>query len=314
MTSTVYVMPPLVGALKSAIEFTGKATSPWLHITPEQRKFLNGVYKPYTVHNYLNWFSEKEMRYLASFSTEELNKFLKDNGFSIQLDRFETPDEFGTVSVMDILVEWIETAQSNQMIVVKEDKVTTYPSIKITKNFETFESDGLTYAQIDLKQNRLDIADRMFLVKGPFSAEQVKNLREVPLKERISKKEYVSYSSLTIPKIDLDCESDLSFLLGMKYKARLDSSPKEEEMCLSQALQQTKFKLNERGARAKSAAAVAVLRSCTSIPAAENPLVFDEPFILWMLKEDLSSGEMVDYFAAYLDIDCWKDPGNISNM
>lgn len=316
MSSSVSVMPPVVAALKSAIEFTGKATSPWKHIIPEQRKFLNGIYKPYIVNGYLNFFSEKEMRCVASFSHEEINKFLSDNGFDIKLDKFEDPTDFGAAAIMDILVEWVEKAQSVNMIVAKEGKVTSYPSIKISNSFDTFLVDDIIYARIDLNQKDDKFVDSMYLAKGPFTPDQIKTLRETSAEEifNVKRKEYQSYSSVTIPKIDLNCESDLSYLLGMSFMAKLNSSEKEEEMCLSQALQQTKLKLNEHGARAKSAAAVAVTRFATSIRPKENPLVFDEPFLLWMIKEDLHTGDLVDYFTAYLDIDCWKDPGDLSSM
>ena len=75
---------------------------------------------------------------------------------------------------------------------------------------------------------------------------------------------------------------------------------------ISQALQQTKFKMNQFGARVKSAVAIAVSRAMSR----EVGLDIDQPFYLWIERD----GVTVPVMYAYLDQEDWKDPGNLSEM
>ena len=314
MSTEVHVMPPVVGALKSAIEFENQARTPWRGIIPAQKEFLTETYFPYMERKFLSLFSPEEMKYIASFSADEINKFLEENKFSIRLDPFTSETDFGAASVMDISVKWVEEAERTTMFVDKNGKETNYPAIKIKDYFETFMIDGIQFAEIHLKY---ESKDRMILAKGPFNSQTAKNPLKLYSKTLVTNKDKKTrngFSSLVIPKINLDCESDLSFLLGMQFDGVVSSTQEPATFCVSQALQQTKFKLNEFGARARSAAAVAVLRCATVRKEMVPPLVFDEPFMLWLIRTDEKTGDEVVYFASYLDIDVWKESGSLDDM
>ena len=75
---------------------------------------------------------------------------------------------------------------------------------------------------------------------------------------------------------------------------------------ITQALQQTKLRMNDTGGRCESAAAVAAcLESCSIGP--ENPYIIDKPFLLWLERPSLSQ----PLFALHLCEDVWKLPENL---
>jgi hypothetical protein len=70
-----------------------------------------------------------------------------------------------------------------------------------------------------------------------------------------------------------------------------------------QALQQTKFQMNEKGAKIISAAAMNIFE-CTACcePKPKKALKFDDSFYLWIVRP----GMKTPIFAAYIDTDAWK--------
>jgi serine protease inhibitor len=103
--------------------------------------------------------------------------------------------------------------------------------------------------------------------------------------------------------IDLNETVDIGWLKEMLTVDEIGDSWK-----ISQALQQTKFKMNETGAHVKSAVAIGVMRCVSFGRPPELHLVIDKPFLLWIARE----GTSLPIFAAYLDEDVWKDPKNLT--
>jgi len=77
----------------------------------------------------------------------------------------------------------------------------------------------------------------------------------------------------------------------------------EQPAIITQALQQTKLRMNEEGARAQSAVAIGVLRGC--LPTYDY--VIDWPFLFWITRPGISK----PLFVAYVTEDDWKNPGDI---
>ncbi len=69
--------------------------------------------------------------------------------------------------------------------------------------------------------------------------------------------------------------------------------------------QQTRFRMNEKGARSESAVAIGIARCLAMAPA--QPFVFDEPFLAWIEHPVLN----IPFFAAWIAPDVWADPGDI---
>ena len=92
---------------------------------------------------------------------------------------------------------------------------------------------------------------------------------------------------------------DISWLQGLNT-----TDQKNLPWNISQAMQQTKFKMNCQGARVKSAVAIAV-RMCASVM--PNIYTIDKPFLLWIEREGLD----IPIMYAYLDKDTWKNPWSL---
>ena len=106
------------------------------------------------------------------------------------------------------------------------------------------------------------------------------------------------YDTVTFPMVDLACREDLSWLLGLELG---DSSG--QQWTVSQALQQTRFQMNEVGARVRSASAMAVMGAAMD----KRDLVIDRPFYLWIERPGVTQ-PVLD---AYLAEGDWRDPGRL---
>jgi len=91
---------------------------------------------------------------------------------------------------------------------------------------------------------------------------------------------------------------DISDLKGLKAVDSLGQPWK-----IVQALQETKVKMNEKGAKVESAVAiVGTLECCVE---EKKELVIDRPFFMWVERQGMKR----PLFAGYMAPDCWKDPG-----
>jgi len=103
-----------------------------------------------------------------------------------------------------------------------------------------------------------------------------------------------NYSGASFPMIDLDVKPDISWIKGLRIGV---------DYWVDQAIQQTKFRMNEFGARAQSA--VGMTLRCKG--AGPGPHVIDRPFLLWIQRD----GMQFPLFAAVLCEDSWKEPAKL---
>ena len=241
------------------------------------------------------------MKYLASFSHEELNAWLKDNGFDIQLEPFKRPTDFGAGSIQDVKVSWVVAGQENQVKNGKKE----YPAVKLSTKYgqnevrfgrsksypntiaEIVTANGDVVSMTVADDESLEHTDLLVKVSG-----LTVNTRE-------------NFENIVFPMIDLDDKPDIGWLKGLSFQGVSDVDGGAGTFEISQALQQTMFKMNLEGARVKSAVVVGVTRACVSMPPPEFRI--DKPFYFWITRP----GMTLPYFAAYLDKDCWKDPGSL---
>jgi hypothetical protein len=94
--------------------------------------------------------------------------------------------------------------------------------------------------------------------------------------------------------VNLDMQPDISWLLRM---STVDQAGMP--WAISQALQQTKFAMDEFGATVESAAAIGV--RCLCLP---NRYQIDRPFVAAVFRPGLK----LPIFIGYLDTDCWNRP------
>jgi len=300
MSSKTMVMAPINKAIDKLEEYLG-LIGKWEHTNELQKHY---IYNLLCRREELRHYSDVELRAWASKIAAELNRILADEGFDIRLDDFG-PDECGVVTILDVIVNWIVKG--------KVDKLTyggmTYPAVKMKPTAEVDGRNKLIFASQNSSSHAHPIA------KIPTESGDVvymtiadKPLADFELMGRIDNIHQSSmqggmYDWLKFPMVDLNHETDISWLIGMNTR---DKSG--DPWIISQAKQQTKFKMNQYGARVKSAVAVSVVKACVSVE--EHGLLIDKPFYLWIERPSVITPTVY----AYIDVPDWKDPGDLSSM
>lgn len=291
--TTTCVTPPIVTAFKKTEDILGPDRQ-WNPVNALQRTFV-AEYLPDTDEVTA---SIPEIESIASDKAEDINAFLATRGFQIKLDPFvPAPNEhpFATASVMDVLVEWLEDGDVTHVTTPNREE---YPAVRIKRSgAEFYDADGLNETIVGLKTKS---GDRVYLAMMESPGEGF-DLVAKAVQLSKTKRYFSHFAAVVFPKVDLDQRVDISWL---KELWTVDSRGYHAK--ITQALQQTKFKMNEKGARAKSAVAIGGIRS-TSIELPPVDLIINKPFLLWIERDGLSK----PLFVGYLREDVWKDPGSL---
>ena len=298
--SNVMVIPPVLSALVKSEDVLG-AGRVWSAVNALQSRFLGDFF---VRRSELSCFSEKELRAWASMTAYDLNEILAREGFSIRLSDFNR-GEFGVVSILDVMVEWLVMGRHLSLPVEKQ----MYPAVHMmptgliedmpVRLFDATMSSVHPHPLVRLNTRSGDsvcmtIADHVYDDFGLMS-----RIDDIRCRSEITP---ILASWLLFPMVDLDLETILDWLVGMHTVAA-----NGENANIIQAVQQTKFKMNHLGARVKSAVGMGVTRTSVRVDVAE-PILIDEPFFLWIERPCLSFPLMY----AYIDEQHWKDPGDIT--
>lgn len=306
MSNTV-VRAPLIAALVAAEEEVKKTDGAegviWKTVNEIQTRFLDAGFL--SDRSDLSGYSETELRSWVSWVAAELNDILRKEGFSIHLDDF-SPGKFGVVSILDVLVEWLAEGTSDTIPTQggrEYPGVYMEPSASIdgtpTSLFEVLTSEDHGYPVARVKTKSDDLV-YMTVADGSYADfELVDRITTIKRSLTLTSQEY---DGLKFPMVDLDQEESLAWLVGMVL-----SNPKND-WAISQALQQTKFKMNQYGARVKSAVAVGL--ECLSISLPKPILEIDKPFFLWIERPTVVTPVMY----AYINEENWKDPGSLDDI
>lgn len=296
------VVAPIVSAVVKSEDILGQNRE-W-HATRDEHVRLLRDYFPRRAE--LVHFSEKELRSWASWRAAELNEILARERFDIRLQDFKS-GEFGVVAILDVMVEWLARATRTTLRV----DGTEYPAVRMEPHAEIesgwaqlFEAYGSPAHPHPVALLHTKSGDRVYMtVAGTPPGADFELIDRVDAIRTTLGRASGHYTWLEFPMIDLNQQVDITWLLGM-WTTVAESG---QEAFISQALQQTKFKMNEVGARVKSAVAIGII--ITSIRL-ETPLIIDQPFFLWIERNGVSAPVLY----AYLDYADWKDPGDLSNM
>jgi len=235
----------------------------------------------------------KEIESIADIDNEKINKWLKERGFQIRLDPFGSGG-FGVASVLDLLGKW---AMKGKKWSVKTEDDEYFPGVKMTTYGSKFYrvKDNPNFI-IDIETKDSDHVHLMMVDEVPTG------LALLDFVEKIHKEKMTvpfEYDGFVFPKIDLDEETILEWILGLQFDTPNGDIP---FYVISQALQQTKLKMNEIGFRVKSAVALGILAGAPLKK--KEPYVINKPFLMWITRPGLSK----PLFVAYLNKDVWKDP------
>ena len=238
----------------------------------------------------------KEIESIADTNNEKINDWLKERGFQIKLGPFG-PGGFGVASVLDLLGQWAIKGKSWSL---QDEDGKYHKGIKMNnygKNFYRVKDDPNFIIEIETKES-----DRVFLMMADKVPAGLELLDYIETIQKEMKTAPFEYDGFIFPKIDLDEETVLEWILDLRFETPKGTEP---FYVISQALQQTKLKMNELGFRVKSAVALGILAGAA--PKKLEPYVINRPFLMWITRPGLSK----PLFIAYLNKDVWKDPENL---
>lgn len=299
-TSVTATMVPIITALVKAEDILGTNRN-WRYANPTQTLFLDKYFsqRDQIEKALADTSSIKPLKVdgIASYNAQAINAFLAKKGFNIALEPFTRPGEFGTASVADVLVKWLHAGTSTQLKAIDNQ---TYPAARLKRGVtlaRSFVSDNpVAY----ISTQHLDYTVGLTIPSTPVTdafelldfVGRIKNNVLSPDRR---------YEGLIFPKVNLDQRVNIDWIKG------ITTTGKDGVLAvISQALQQTKYRMNEFGARSESGVAFAVSRG-GGIPPRIDPLVIDRPFVCWMEKTGIS----FPLFAGYINYPDWRDPGSL---
>lgn len=284
---------PIVAALVKAEDIPGVgANRTWHSINPQQEQFITNTFTQVRS----EVASIPEIESVASHSVFEINAFLRQKGFSIQLDEMGDPEAIAAASVLDLIVEWEEKGRAIRLSTQSGE----YDGVSIGKqgvSVRNSRTHNHPIAELETKSG-----DQVFMTVLDTPPLEDSNL--VNTAQRIQTgfdwTIFPEHAGVVFPMVDLDQKVDCSWIEGLATKGE-DGKP----VIITQALQQNILKMNETGAQAKSGFAFGAMRG---IEMPKPPLVIDRPFLIWFVREGLKQ----PLFVGYIKEDSWKNPGEIS--
>ncbi len=289
--STTAVTYPIVAVLVKAEDMQGMgANRQWQAVNDTQARFLQDFFR--ACRNEVG--SIREIESIASWSVKEVNEFLRQRGFTIQLQPFDK-NAFGVASVLDLLVEWLVKGEITSVQGVDRK---TYPGVKISKGGVRFYNVSGHNNPIAMLETKTGYRVYMTILNNaPNDGFDLIAKAEAFSRNLSSNREF---GGLVFPMVDLDQRVDIGWLMGMKT-----TGDNGQPAWITQALQQTILEMNEVGARAKSAVAISVMRS---IEMPKPDMVINDQFLIWFERDGLAK----PLFVGHITQEDWRNPGDIS--
>ena len=299
-TSTITLLP-IFSALSMAQKKYGCEGVQMGTVNEKQKTFVaaHWVHK-----NDIDLLQAGEICSTASYNVVEVNEFLRAHNFQIQL-RDGGPESLYVASILKIALAWHDKGEKTTLAVNNKK----YPAVRFERRgkqpFKVYDApagkNGNPILELAAKNG-----DMVYMMVAPANQEP---LREFDLLDSIAMwqqnkiESAVPYSAVIFPMVSLDQEVDIRWLLGMNFPT--SKGPAQ----IAQALQQTKFRMNEEGAMVQSAVAIEV-QIGIACPNFNPPPVFciDDSFYIWIMRP----GMKTPIFAAYVDkSDAWQEPESL---
>ena len=275
---------PIVGALVEAERFIGPGRE-WVPANADQEAFLRVFF---ATRDDLARLSAAELRAWASHDAGELNAILEREGFAIRVPALG-PGEFGVLSILDVLVEFVREGERASVTC----DGATYPAVQLRP------AGIVPPAQADHEDPVVALAtrsgDRLCLTVADRPRAGFDLLGRIEELRAGLDRAVEPLGAVVFPMVDLVQEVELGWLVGMH------TDDGGAPYVVTHGAQQTKFRMDTRGARVESAA-VAGVRFLSATP---TNLVIDRPFFCWIER----NGVRAPILAAYVDQEHWADPG-----
>lgn len=284
VTSTLCVLP-ILGCLKAAEGHMEEAKGLVPEISPVTDKQSGFLEMFEDLMMAMGGIPELESR--AHDDVKVINGWLKERGFDIELPDDADPETFAVASILDVLLKWLNEGRRTNITGAAGGD---FPGVRL--------DDGVTVShlpaihphpvvRVATKSGDTVCMSMVDEVPSGFSGLflKVADLEKVKATSHMHK-------GVCFPMVDLDEKPDISWIQGLQFG---------HGYRVGAAMQQTKFRMNEKGARAQSAAAMTLVRS---VRPTVQPHVIDRPFLLWIRRDGLE----FPLFAALLCEDAWKEP------
>jgi len=290
MKTNSLTIAPILGCLKAASGFIKKPLT-CTPVNDDQQEFIKRFMGLIGGLDSLT----KELVSIADADVQVINRFLKEKGFDIQLPPAPA-GSFSVASVLNILVEWLKegivTQVRNYNSGMLHDAVKLKEGVQLYRSFKDepivcirTKSGDIVWITIvrDIPETRFGI---MEVIKD---AEVVMDAGFVAADR--------DHEGVIFPMIDYNQFVDISWIEHMRVT---------DDWYIDKALQQTKFRMNEKGARAESAVAM-TLRLCCCAPQNRSPVIINDTFVLWIERP----GVEFPVFAGVFAEDVWNKPANL---
>jgi hypothetical protein len=285
------VVLPILGCLKAAEEFLSGDVpfqGKWIPGNEDQYQFL----KRFESYKVLVTELGDTLRRKADKDINVINAWLKENGFDIELQP-ETEKHFAVASILDVLVEWVNTGD---VTVIYNDRG-SFPAVSIKKPVKYLDKSKYPFPIVMLETKS---GDEVYMTVADYVSNETFGLTDKvdELRKIVSETSPATCDVVVFPMVNYNSIVDISWIQGLANS---------DDWYVGQAIQQTKFRMNEIGARAQSAVAMTFRKCCVSH---EDIVHIDKPFILWIRRP----GVPIPLFAGVFGEDVWKKPKNLNEV
>ncbi|MBI4020852.1 MAG: hypothetical protein HY369_01280 [Candidatus Aenigmarchaeota archaeon] len=242
-----------------------------------------------------------EIEVTASEDVQAVNRFLRDHGFGIQLDKQSCPDDqtgWYAASVLDLLVRWLIIGRPVTITLRGTDR--QFPGVALKEGVSVRLAEGLSSPVAVIETQSADTA--VFLTIPPAPPATPFELHTM-IEDILSRRPRLDpdLRGVHVPMVDYHVTENLAWL------ERMQAPMNDGRIAvILQALREARVRLNLEGAHVKEAVALGGVRLGAPMNP-RPPLVIDRPFLFWIERR----GIRAPLFEAYLTPDCWKDPGTL---
>lgn len=297
---------PMIRAIRESKNCAVGVVPEWTAVNEQQVAFLDNHFNP--TKDEADTIEEIEAT--ASDDADVINSFLRERGFSIALEPLAA-DEYGMAAVLDYPWKWQHEGEEEALHIEQEDGSTKhYPSIVLDDGIQFFQTDtGQVVVRIETKTDDIiwmsmeeNPATDYDLVIQAQKLQQAAQLgsQDVCITVKDFRGGEVPAGAVQFPCVDLDLETQVDFLINM-----YGFNERGQKATITQALQQTKLRMNNIGGRCQSAAAVGMSLECFIEPTASYDI--NKPFLLWLERPTLSQ----PLFALHLCPEVWSKPKDL---
>lgn len=301
----------ILKALEMA-RYLGQVEGPWQWQDKNQMQqvFLTHIY-PVAVEQAVKYCPDIDAT--ATQSPEQLAQWFAQRGFNIRLEW--QPPHFGTGAILNVLAEY-ETPGTARTMTAKNGR--NYDSVYMPTGRVNLLSPPPRYQNnpesVVVITRTKNPGDHLWLMKSPDRPHDTLDLivrgAEILSQSRPMATAVMAPSpvaSAEWPMVDINQEDDINWMQGICGAGKYGGQPLP--VILSQTVQKNILKMNEKGARVKSATAMAFLFGAAPNTEPQGTHIkIDEPFYFFLVRRNMS----LPYFCGYVDYEDWQKPQDLS--